>query len=146
MIAEGFPLPDVSWPPLEPFWTAAALGDLVIPRCERCRQLVWYPQERCSHCEGPTMSWTKVSGRGTLFSWAVVRHAWIPQLASAVPFVSALVALDEDPGVRLVTRVVDAVPEELVPDQAVQVTFRPLQFEGVDGTVLAPFFKPLTSA
>ena len=142
MIGEQFPLPDASWPPLEPFWTAAARGDLVIPRCHRCRQHVWYPQERCPYCEGTTMTWAEVSGRGTLFSWVVVRHAWIPQLAPAVPFVSALVALDEDPRVRLVTQLVETVPDELTPDQAVQVTFRPLEFEGVDGTVIAPFFMP----
>jgi uncharacterized OB-fold protein len=83
-----------------------------------------------------------MSGRGRLFAWTVVRHAFLPQFSDEVPYVPALVALDEDPAVRIVTRIVDCDPERLAIDQAVRVVFGPLSFPGIDRTVTAPFFTP----
>jgi uncharacterized OB-fold protein len=83
-----------------------------------------------------------MSGRGRLFAWTVVRHAFLPAFADEVPYVPGLVALDEDPAVRIVTRIVDCDPEQLRFDQSVRVVFRPLSFPGIDRTVTAPFFVP----
>ena len=83
-----------------------------------------------------------MSGRGTLFSWVVVTHAFLPQFADMVPFVPALVALDDDPAVRLATRIVDSDPDTLDFEMPVTVTFRPISFAGVDGEVTAPLFVP----
>jgi uncharacterized OB-fold protein len=85
-----------------------------------------------------------MSGRGTLFTWVVLRHAFLPQFADALPFVSGLVALEEDPGVRLATRIVDCPPERLAADVPVEVVFRPLAFPGIERRVAAPFFRPST--
>ena len=83
-----------------------------------------------------------MSGRGTLFSWVVVTHAFLPQFADLVPFVPALVALDEDPAVRIATRVVDSDVDALTFEMPLQVTFRPIAFTGVDGEITAPLFAP----
>lgn len=88
------------------------------------------------------MPWTAMSGRATLFSWAEVSFPWVPQFRELVPFVSGLAALDEDPAVRLATFVVDADPGDLAVDMALQVVFRPLEFAGVEGSVVAPLFRP----
>lgn len=138
-----FPLPDVSWEPTRPFWSAAARGELALPRCDGCGAFCWYPKERCPACGSTTFTWTALSGRGRLFSWTVVRHAFLPEFAGLVPFVPALVALDEDPSVRLVTRIVDCDPADLRVDQPVEVVFRELSFPGVTGSVTAPFFRPV---
>ncbi len=137
-----FPLPDTAWPPTREFWSAAACHALAIPVCDGCHHYVWYPATPCRHCGNPTLTWTDVGGRGTLFAWSVVRRPFIPQLADAVPFVTALVALAEDPAVRIVTRIVDADPERLRADMPVKVVFRPLRFTGVAGEVVAPLFAP----
>jgi hypothetical protein len=54
------------------------------------------------------------------------------------------VAVDEDPAVRLATRLVDVDPSDpgLTIDQPVEVVFGPLTFPGVDGEVAAPFWRP----
>jgi uncharacterized OB-fold protein len=83
-----------------------------------------------------------MSGRGRLFAWTVVRHAFLPQFAEDVPYATGLVSLDEDPSVRIVTRIVDCDPERLAFDLPVRVVFRPLTFPGMDRTVTAPFFAP----
>ena len=81
-------------------------------------------------------------GSGRLFSWTVVRQAFLPQFAELVPYVSGLVALDEDPAIRLVTFVVDCRPEDLVVDMPMEAVFRPLTFSAVEGSVQAPCFRP----
>lgn len=139
----NFPLPDVNWEPTRPFWAAAARGALMIPRCDGCQHLLWYPETPCRRCGGSDLTWTEVSGRGRLFAWSVVRHAWIPQLADRLPFVTGLVALEEDPAVRLVSYIVDCTPDALHNDMPVGVVFRPLRYPGVTGEVVAPLFVPL---
>ena len=137
-----FPLPDTTWEPTAEFWAGAARGELRIPRCERCGRACWYPRERCRFCEGTEFRWETMSGQGTLFSWVVVTHAFLPQFADLVPFVPALVALDEDPAVRVATRIVDAELDDLVFEMPVHVTFRPIRFPDVAGEVTAPLFTP----
>ena len=137
---DDFPLPDVDDAITAPFFAGAARGELVIPRCDVCNSYVWYPQESCPH-DGGTLTWTPVSGRGTLFTWAVVERAFLPAFADRVPFITALVALEEDPAVRLCTYVIGTAPEALVADAAVAVSFEPLEFTTVPGkSVTVPMF------
>ena len=138
-----FPLPDTEWEPTREFWAGAERGELRIPRCEACRAWNWYPPKACQACGSERLAWERVSGRGRLFSWAVVRRALAKPFAGKVPYVTALVALDEDPDVRLVTTLVDCEPQELRIDQPLRVVFRPLEFPGRDRRVAAPLFTPV---
>ncbi len=137
-----FPLPDTEWEPIREFWAGAAAHELRIPRCDSCGRLCWYPREQCRSCAGDTFTWEAMSGRGTLFSWVVVTHAFLPQFADLTPFAPALVALEEDPAVRLATRMVDCDLDALEFEMPVRVDYRPLRFTGVEGEVVAPLFVP----
>jgi uncharacterized OB-fold protein len=142
----SFPLPDTHWAPTEPYWAAAAEGRLSLPRCDACGRLVWYPSDACRRCGGEAQTWVDLSGRGTLFSWVVVHQQFLPQYDP--PYVTGLVAVDEDPAVRLATFVVDIDPlaPGLVLDQPVEVTFGPLTVPGVDGQVTAPLWRPMAGS
>jgi uncharacterized protein len=135
------PLPDVEWEPLRGFWAGAAAGELRLPRCA-CGAFRWYPRERCRLCGATDFAWVRTSGRGTLFSWAVVRRALYEPFAGLVPFATGLVALDEDPSVRIATRLVDCDFAELRIDMPVHAVFAELAFPGIEGSVPAPFFTP----
>jgi uncharacterized protein len=136
-----FPLPDLDDPLTAEFFAGAARGELVIPRCDQCARFVWYPAAECPFCHGDTLHWVPVSGDATLFSWAVVRRAFLPAFAEMVPFVTALVALAEDPAVRICSYVVDSDPEFLRADAPLHVAFRPLSFPTVpDRAVPVPMF------
>ena len=141
-----FPLPDVDDPLTAPFFAAAARDELAIPRCDRCNRYVWYPKASCPNCDSPLV-WTAVSGRATLFTWTVVRRAFLPAFADRVPFVTALVALDEDPAVRLCTYLVDVQPDApLEAGTPVAATFRDLTFSTVpDRAVRVPMFAVVPS-
>jgi uncharacterized OB-fold protein len=135
-----FPLPDLEDPLTREFFAGAARDELLIPRCDECDRWVWYPEEACPGCGG-ALTWTATSGRGRLFSWAVVRRPFLPAFADLVPFVTALVELEEAPEVRIVTYVVDVDPADLVADLPLTVTFRALQFPTVPGKeVVVPMF------
>lgn len=137
-----FPLPETDWEPLRPFFEGAGAGRLLIPRCDACGTWNWYPRERCRACDGERMPWTPTAGRGRVFSFAVVRRAWVAPFADLAPYATGLVALDEDPSVRVVTRFVDCEPDALRVDLPVHAVFRPLSFRGVAGEVIVPLFTP----
>ena len=135
-----FPLPDVDDALTAGYFSGAARGELSIPRCDVCGRWVWYPEAACPACGG-ALTWTATSGRGGLFSWVVVERAFLPAFADMVPFVTALVALEEDPAVRIVALLVDVDPAELAIDLPMEAVFRPLAFPTVpDRSVVVPMF------
>ena len=138
-----FPLPDTDWPLLAEYWAGAAAGELRLPRCGACQAWRWYPRERCEACgDAGALRWARLEGKGSLFSWVVVHRAFLPEFADQVPFVTGLVALDEDAHLRVPTRIVDCAPASLVADMPMQVVFRPLPFASPQGPVIAPLFRP----
>ena len=139
---EDFPLPDLLWEPTRAYWEAAGREELRIPRCNHCQQWTWYPKPVCPECEKSDFAWRRLSGRAKLFSYVVVRHAFLPQYRDLTPFVPALVVPEEAPQVRLATRILTDAPDEIGMDMSVRVVFQPLQFTGVETTVMAPFFRP----
>ena len=138
-----FPLPDLTDERTAEYFAGAKRGELLIPRCDACGSLCWYPATECDQCDGTSFTWSPVSGRGSLFSWSVVERAFLPAFADMVPFVTGLVALDEDPSVRVVSFIVDLAPVELRAGQPLEVAFRPLRFPTVPGReVVVPMFGP----
>jgi uncharacterized OB-fold protein len=140
MAATDFPLPDTSWPPLREFWAGAADHRLRLPRCVGCRRFRWYPTGDCPHCRGDRLEWEDLSGRGTLFSWSVVRRALEPALAVLQPYVSAIVVPEEAPCVRIVSRLVDCEEADLRADAPVVVRFADLAYPAAHSGVVAPLF------
>ena len=138
----SFPLPDLAWPPTAGFWDAAARRELAIPRCDRCGEWIWYPRTPCPACASPDVTWTATSGRGRVYSWTVVHRMFLAAFAGMVPYVVALIELDEAPRVRIVGRI-DAAPDQLRAGLPVAVEFELLRFAGVDGEVVTPFFRAL---
>ena len=137
----GFPLPDVTWPPAQPFWAGAARRELCLPRCDSCAILNAAGETSCRRCDGSAFTWDTLSGFGTLYSWTYVRRAFLPQFAGEVPFLTGLVGVVEDPAVRLATRLVDCEPTDLRIDLPVEVVFVALPFAGGVAPVLAPYFR-----
>jgi uncharacterized OB-fold protein len=139
-VHDGFPLPDLDFALTAGFWLAAERHELAIPRCWSCNRWVWYPEAACPACSAPSPVWTAVSGRASLFTWTQVHRALMPGYADMVPYIAAIVTLDEDPALRVVTRIVDAAVEDLEGDTPVVVTFRDISFAGSPLHRLAPLF------
>jgi uncharacterized OB-fold protein len=76
-----------------------------------------------------------VTGRGTLYTYSVVRRNDLPPFDQRVPYVAAVVELDE--GVRLMTNVIDCDIGDLHVGMPVEVVFQP-----IDEEYTIPVFRP----
>jgi uncharacterized OB-fold protein len=94
------------------FWEATATGKLAICRCQECGVWLHPPLERCRSCAGAT-AFQPVAGLGEVHSFIVVRQPSVAGYLDAVPYVVALVELDEQAGLRLPARLVDVDPEHV---------------------------------
>ena len=113
-------IPPPENPEAEPFWSAAAAGSLVIPVCDGCGHHIWYPRSWCPVCRCDSVTWTELSGRGTVYAATVVRRGMGPW-AAATPYVVAYVELAEGP--RILTNVIADDPESVRIGMAVTATF-----------------------
>jgi len=102
-----------------PFWEAARRHELMLQRCGRCGAFIYYPRDRCPLCFADRLEWQHVSGRGTVYSYTVVRRAASRAFRDA-PYVLAIVELEEGP--RITTNIV-APPDQVRIGMAVNVFF-----------------------
>ena len=114
-----------------PFWAAGRAGELRIQACAGCGRLRMPPRPMCPWCRSMEAEWRLMSGRGTLWSYAVPHPPLLPAFAEVAPYNVVVVALDEDPTIRLVGNVVaepgaplnSVDPATLVIGEPVQVAF-----------------------
>ncbi len=119
-----------------PFWAAAARHQLQVQRCRTCGTHRLPATTYCAQCQSSDSEWVDSTGRGRVFSWIVVHHP-VPKAAYAgeVPYVVALITLDEGP--RIVSNIVGCASADIHADMPVEVTF-----EDRDGVSL-PIFKAM---
>lgn len=120
------PLPDED---SRPFWEGCRRGELLMQRCSDCGAARFYPRPLCPRCRSAASEWAPVSGRGVIASRVVVHPPVLPAFQDRVPYAVVLVELEEDPTLRLVGNVLDALPEEVRIGRPVQVAFEELTEE-----------------
>lgn len=116
-----------------PFWQALREGRFVLPRCDACERWHFYPRALCPHCRSRQVRWVPATGRGTVYTYTINRQPAGPEFAATVPYVIALVTLDEGP--RMLTRLVDCAPDAVT--IGARVVLRPLAL--AQATVLPCF-------
>lgn len=119
------------------FWTGGADGQLHVAWCERCQRWVQPPAADCPDCEG-ALDIRAVSGRGSVFTYTVNYQPYMPNVP--VPYVIAIVELEEQADLRIATNIVDCEPDSVHVGLPVEVRF---ERHDVDGdTVYFPVFAP----
>jgi uncharacterized OB-fold protein len=126
------PVPD---PATAPYWAGAREHKLRLPRCEDCGEAHFYPRSLCPHCGSARLAWIDACGRGSVYSYTVVQRAPSAAFKPRVPYVVAVVALDEGP--HLMADVRGCRPDEVRIGMPVQVAW-----EDVDPAVTLPYFVP----
>ena len=126
------PTPDAE---TQPWWDAAKEGRLLIKRCDDCGQPHFYPRPFCPHCWSTAVAWEEASGRATLYTFSIVRRNDLPPFNDRVPYVAAVVDLEE--GVRMMTNVVGCELEDVEIGMALEVQFQPISDD-----VTIPVFRP----
>jgi len=120
----------------KPFWDAALTHQLRLQQCDDCHVFRYYPRPRCPECGTSRATWTDVSGKGTVYSFTIVRRPLTQWFRDRVPLVCAVIELDE--GVRMISNVEEVNPEDVVIGMNVQV-----RFEDINSQISLPKFVPV---
>ncbi|MBI2705256.1 MAG: OB-fold domain-containing protein [Actinobacteria bacterium] len=123
------------------FWAYCAAGELRVQRCASCGRRRMPPRPMCPSCRSFDAEWELLSGRGTVWSFAVPHPPLLPAYAEQAPYGVIVVALDEDPTLRMVGNLVTEAgaplnsvdPHTIEVGEPVEVVFAPVErAEGED--------------
>jgi len=130
--AKPLPLPDE---PSQPFFDGLVNDTLMLQHCRTCDAWMWPVTQHCRTCLSGDVEWAASSGRGTLYSFALVHQVYHPGFADEIPYNVVFVDLDE--GVRMTSNVVGIANEDLHAGIKLVATF-----EHVGDGLVIPKFTP----
>jgi uncharacterized protein len=110
------------------FFDAARQGRFLIPVCTACSRAHWYPRVICPFCASDKVEWREASGKGTIYTFSVMRRV-------KEPYIIAHVTLAEGP--TMLTNIVACDADNVQIGQAVTVVF-----QDTDNGAPVPMFKP----
>ena len=116
-----------------PFWEGTHAHELRLQRCRACGSYQFPPQVLCRSCLNEEQDWTATSGHATVFSFVVQHRPATPAFTDDLPYVVAVVELDEGP--LMLTNIVGCSPDEVEVGMPVEVTF----VDATDEITLYPF-------
>lgn len=130
------PLPSLKELDTLPFWEGTRERELRYQKCDDCGTVVWHPRRHCTGCTGGTLRWHVASGKGTLYTFSVVRQSYHPFFRGQLPYAVAWIDLDEGP--RLLSNVVGVADptKDLQCGQRVEVEWE------VHEELNIPLFRP----
>lgn len=140
------PMPEAT-PETQAYWDACGEHRLTLQRCLDCdgNPAYFYPRPFCPTCLSSNVEQFDASGRGTLHTY-VIAHRGAPGFQDDVPYVLAVVQLEEGP--RMMSNIVgvEPTPENLPADLALEVTWEDIEEKSKDGStrrVGLPLFRPV---
>ncbi len=103
--------------------------------CTVCKTYRHPPSPICPNCLSDRAEWIKASGKGTVYTFTIVRQALARGWEERIPYVVAVITLDEGP--TFLTNLVNVHPDAVMIGMPVVVTFSEL-----DGETKLPLFEP----
>lgn len=131
------PLPDEN---SEFFWQGCREHRLLIQRCNACKHFIHPPRLVCRFCLNTKLTPAEVSGRGTVDTFTIPLQPYDPYFMTKVPYVLAVVELEEEKNLKMVTNIIDCDPAQVRVGMPVEVTYTELTPE-----VTLPHFRPVIS-
>ena len=93
------------------FWDGCKQHKLLFQKCRQCGHVRWPAALICPVCHSDENELVESAGRGTLYTYAVYHRAYHPGFTGDIPYVTAVVALDEGP--HLLSNLVEYMPDAL---------------------------------
>lgn len=115
------------------FWEECNKGNLVIQFCEDCNKHIYYPRIVCPNCMSRNIKWVKSSGKGKIYTYTIARRPAGPSFSEKVPYVIALVELEE--GVRILSNIINCDVDKVSCELPVEVVFEKV------GNIHLPMFE-----
>ncbi len=108
----------------------------MLQHCTACDGWSFPVRERCPHCFANKLEWKQASGRGTLYTFAIMHQVMNPGFATSVPYNVSQIDLEE--GVRMISNVVGVANDALKIGMKLEAVF-----EDVGNGVSVPKFRPV---
>lgn len=105
------------------FWEATRRHELIVQRCKDCKAFQFGPEWICHKCNSTEMGWSRVAGRGRIYSWERVWHPVHPALKAACPYLIVLVELPDANNVRMVGNLLGDPRQEMRIGAEVEAVF-----------------------
>jgi uncharacterized OB-fold protein len=131
------PLPQAD-PTTAPYWESLKAHAMKIQKDNDTGKFFFYPRGLSPFSLSGNISWEPVSGKGKVYAFTIVHLNRAPGFADELPYVVALIELDE--GVRLMSNLID------VPADPAQVKIGmpvELVYDDVTDEVTLPKFRPV---
>lgn len=126
-------------PETEAWWAACRESKLMIQHCSQCGAFQFYPRILCSSCMSEQLEWAQSSGRGKVSTFTICRLPVAQAYAADVPYVIALIQLEEGP--TMMSNIVQCDPDSVTTGMPVEVVF-----EAWSDEITMPQFRPLSKA
>jgi uncharacterized OB-fold protein len=110
----------------KPFWEAAKRNSLELQRCQACGHFQHPPYATCLKCMSVDLKFEPVRGGGQIYAYTIMYHTGDKRFASAVPYASIIVELDEAPGALMAGNLLVVPHTEAKVGRRVEVVFEPL--------------------
>jgi uncharacterized protein len=133
-MSQELPAP-VANPDSQAYWDGARSGRLMIRKCGACERTHFLPRYLCPACWSTDLEWIESCGRGTVHSFTVIRRAPLPAFTGRVPYVVALIDLEEGP--RMMANILGEDALQTCIGDAVEVCFE----ERSDGAKIPQFTR-----
>lgn len=105
----------------KPYWDACAAGELRYQCCESCGAVQRIPRSLCEQCQSQALQWKTSDAVGTILSFTTVHRAPLPVFKAQVPYVIAIVDMDE--GFRVMANALPQVAGQLAIGAKVRIGF-----------------------
>jgi uncharacterized protein len=117
-----------------PFWNAAKEQRLTIQRCRSCGYYNHPPRNFCDACLKQDLALVPVSGRGKIYSFAIMHQRDVAGFENDAPYLNIVVELEEQPMLLMVANLPITERDRIKIDAPVEVAF-----ENRDGIVIPQF-------
>ena len=105
------------------YWAGCNREELLYQRCQACGHVQFYPRRNCTACQSSELCLVPSARRGSIHSFTVVQRTANRAFDGDVPFVIALVDLDE--GFRMMMNVIGEDRFSTAIGRRVSVVFQP---------------------
>lgn len=105
-------------------------GRFELQQCDECTHFIFHPRMLCPFCGGSSLHWVAACGRGTIYSFTIIRRH--PDKGGDY----AIVLVDLDEGVRMMSSITDVPPDSLKIGLSVKASIA--HIDGQPALVFAP--------
>lgn len=118
-----------------PYWKYCQKHELRMQKCLQCGYIRFPVSIICPKCYSMEAEWTRLSGKGKVYSFIIYRLAYHKSYENDIPYAVAIIHLDEGP--RMESNITGCKVEDIKIDMPVE-----LYFDDVTEEISLPKFRP----